>query len=75
MGTTLGAGYTAKVKIAINPEGQEFAVKIFDLSKANVAQLMTWAQSEFELTRENDHKHIVKYYEFCENRTLTKKDG
>ena len=36
---------------------------------------MNWARNEYVVTRENDHKHLVKYYDFCENRTLTKKDG
>ena len=36
---------------------------------------MALARKEVEFAQERDHKHLVKYYYYCENRILIKGDG
>jgi hypothetical protein len=46
LGRTLGSGFSAKVKIGQAQDGQEFALKIFDLANPN------FNQRAFKLLRE-----------------------
>ena len=41
----------------------------------NMKRQMEFIKQEVKLTRKLNHKHIVKYYDFQQNRTLVKKDG
>ena len=74
---TLGSGFSAKVKLAQTDAGDEYAIKIFDLSNSqNNGRFMELLKSEVEATMALDHKHIVKYYEFNEASIMKKtKDG
>ena len=64
---TLGEGFSAKVKLATDPNGKQYALKIFDLSKdGNNQTAMKYLKQEVEATLNLDHKHIVKYYNFKE---------
>jgi len=64
---TLGAGFSAKVKLAHKDDGSEYAIKIFDLSNSqNNAKFMNLLRDEVEATMKLNHQHIVKYHEFNE---------
>ena len=50
--------------------------KIFYLdNQENTVSKMALARKEVEFAQERDHKHLVKYYYYCENRILIKGDG
>ena len=46
LGRTLGSGFSAKVKVGQDQQGQEYALKIFDLNNPN------FNQRAFKLLRE-----------------------
>ena len=61
----LGVGFSAKVKLAHTPDGRDFALKIFDLSKeTNDKNFIHMLKEEIQATMGLKHKHIVRYYEF-----------
>ena len=73
---TLGSGYSAKVKLAVDSEGNQYALKIFDLSNPDISQeYMKLLKQEVEATKKLDHKHIVKYLKFEESTIWRKKNG
>ena len=73
---TLGCGFSAKVKLGIDEEGNEFAIKIFDMDdKRNSKRQMELIKQEVESTKQLNHKNICKYYDYQENRTLEKLNG
>ena len=52
LGKTLGEGVTAKVKLGTSPDGQQVAIKIFDITKPNIAnQIDKLMAHEFEAVR------------------------
>ena len=60
---TLGSGFSAKVKLAHDANNAEYALKIFDLTKAaNNAKAIELLKKEVEATQKLDHKNVVKYY-------------
>ena len=70
---TLGSGFSAKVKLAYDQEGKEFAIKIFDLTKTdNSERQMELVKQEVEATLKLRHKFIAGYHEYQSNRTLIK---
>ena len=73
---TLGSGYSAKVKLAEDAEGDKYALKIFDLTNPDISrEAMKLIQTEIEATKKLDHKHIVKYYKFEDTAVWHKKNG
>jgi serine/threonine protein kinase len=73
---TLGSGFSAKVKLASDPQGNQYALKIFDLNNPqNSGKAMELLKKEVESTQKLDHHNIVKYYAFKENSTQKKKSG
>ena len=73
---TLGSGFSAKVKLAHDASGKEFAIKMFDLGNAmNDQRQMELIKKEVESTKQLDHPYICKNYEFQENRKLMKTNG
>ena len=61
----LGKGFSAKVKLAHTNDGQEYALKIFDLTtQSNDKNFIQMLKEEFQTTISLRHKHIVRYYEF-----------
>lgn len=76
LGRTLGSGFSAKVKLGTDPEGNEFAVKIFRLDNPEFSQrAFQLLKDEVQSVQTLDHKHVVKYYEFNENAVWKKKNG
>ena len=68
---TLGAGVSAKVKLAEDPQGNRYALKIFKLDDPqNNENAMMLLKQEVESTLRFDHHHIVKYYAFKEDSVL-----
>ena len=68
---TLGKGGSATVKLAEGPDGEEYAVKIFDLRKEKKNPNFTkYIKQEISLSTNFDHENIVKYYDFKEKSTL-----
>ena len=62
---TLGTGFSAKVKLAKDQNGKQYALKIFKLGKKhNDERAMKLIKNEVETTLNLDHKHIVKYHKF-----------
>ena len=62
---TLGSGFSAKVKLAYDQEGKQYAIKIFDLAKAeNSTRQMELIKQEVEATLKLRHKFIAGYYDF-----------
>ena len=69
-------GRTAKIDLAVNRKGRQFALKIFKLTNP------TNDQATAELVRKEvaarcmlSHKHIPKYFGCRQRRTLKKADG
>jgi len=77
IGPTLGQGFSAKVKLAIDrTDNSNIAIKIFDLSNPNNDQyFLSLLHREFAATQKLNHKHIAKYYEFRESAVWCKKSG
>ena len=76
LGTTLGTGFSAKVKLAKDQNNSDVALKIFDLNNPMVDRgLLDLVKTEFQATQSMDHRNIVKYYEYCEKAEYVKKDG
>ena len=73
---TLGKGGSATVKLAEGPDGEEYAVKIFDLRKEKKNPNFTkYIKQEISLSTNFDHENIVKYYDFKEKSTLQRSNG
>ena len=73
---TLGSGFSAKVKLASDPQGNQYALKIFDLTNPqNNSKAIELLKKEVESTQKLDHHNIVKYYAFKENSIQNKKSG
>ena len=73
---TLGEGFSAKVKLATGPDGKQYALKIFDLSKeSNSKNAIRYMKEEVALTMNLTHKNIVKYHDFKEATTMKKANG
>ena len=73
---TLGEGFSAKVKLATGPDGKQYALKIFDLSKeSNSKNAIKYMKEEVAMTMNLSHKNIVKYHDFKESTTMTKANG
>ena len=71
---TLGAGMTGKVKL-VEKDGEQYAMKIFNVDKSNREYMTKMAKKEFRITENVDSKLIPKYYEFNHNATKTNKKG
>ena len=64
---TLGSGFSAKVKLALDSKGSQYALKIFDLNNPqNSKKAMTLLKKEVEATQKLNHPNIVKYHAFKE---------
>ena len=73
---TLGSGFSAKVKLATDKDGNEYAIKIFNMENPmNDQRQMELIKQEFEAAKKLDHKYICKYHDFQENKTLQKPNG
>ena len=73
---TLGEGFSAKVKLATGPDGKQYALKIFDLSKeSNSKTAIRYMKEEVAMTMNLSHKNIVKYHDFKESTTMMKANG
>ena len=76
LGATLGTGFSAKVKRATDQNGNEFALKIFDLANPNFNQrAFKLLREEVEATTKLSHENVVHYHDFKEEATLTKANG
>ena len=68
LGKTLGAGVSAKVKLAQDPQGNQYALKIFDLQNENVTQkTVELLRNEVAIYRNLKHENIVRLFDFKEN--------
>lgn len=73
---TLGKGFSAKVKLAHQEDGSEYAIKIFDLDNPqNNSRFMGLLKDEVAATMVLDHKHIVKIHDFKEAAIMKKANG
>ena len=73
---TLGQGFSAKVKLAHDSNGNEYALKIFDLNNPkNNKKAMDLLKKEVEACDKLQYKHIVKYHEFKEEASMAKSNG
>merc|ERR1712013_630964 len=73
---TLGSGFSAKVKLAKDEGNNEYALKIFDLTNPrNNKKALDLLKKEVAACNKLQYKHIVKYHEFKEQSTWTKKNG
>ena len=73
---TLGQGFSAKVKLAHDSAGNEYALKIFDLTNPkNNKKAMDLLKKEVDACNKLQYKHIVKYHEFKEDSMQIKKNG
>lgn len=72
----LGAGFSAKIRLAHTDDGTSYALKIFDLrKKENNTKFLKLVQDEVQNTIGLNNKHIVRYYEFQEKATYEKTNG
>ena len=73
---TLGVGRTAKIELATNPKGNQFALKIFKLGHPLTNQrTMELMDKEVVAKRELNHQNISKYHGLNENSILKNADG
>ena len=73
---TLGSGFSAKVKLAKDEDGNQYALKIFDLgNKHNNERAMKYLKNEVQMTMNLSHKHIVKYHKFEEKTHWIRSNG
>jgi len=62
---TLGAGISAKVKLATTPEGLHVALKVFDKSlPQNNETVMKTLKGEVDVYKNLEHPYMVKLLEF-----------
>lgn len=74
LGRTLGSGFSAKVKLATDPNGNRFAIKIFRLDNPeNTRRLLQLTENEFNIMRGMDNPHVLKYIDFSLNSVWHKK--
>ena len=73
---TLGHGGNAVVKL-VEKDGTRYAMKImvFTGDEKEKANFIKSIQEKFDLVKDLNHKSIVKYHEFNDNTTWTKKSG
>ena len=70
---TLGAGFSSKVKLAIDSDGKQYALKIFNLNKTeNALELM---RQEVAVLKDLSNRHIVNYVTHSESAIWIKKNG
>ena len=78
LGRTIGRDATAKVRVGV-VDGQEYAIKIFDLNNSNVDQDlfldMSRQNEEFDVVRQLNHPRVVRYFDLKQNATLVKAKG
>lgn len=73
LGRTLGSGFSAKVKVGIDSEGNEYALKIFNLNDPNFSKrAFKLLKEEVAATTQLKHENVVCYHEFNENSNITK---
>ena len=76
LGKTLGSGFSAKVKIGKDTQGNEYALKIFDLNNPNFnRRAFKLLREEVAATTQLNHENVVRYHEFNENSMIQKPDG
>ena len=64
------------MKLALGSDGNEYALKIFDLTNPrNNKKALDLLKKEVEACNKLQYKHIVKYHEFKEESTWKKKNG
>ena len=72
----LGAGFSAKIKLAHTDDGTSYAIKIFDRSKPeNDDKFLQLVDEEVRATQDLKHKNIVRYYEWETDAEYVKEDG
>ena len=71
---TLGKGFSARVKLATDEEGNQCALKIFYLHQMKEEKLALM-RHEVEVTRDLEHKHVAKQINFSKNSHLVKSSG
>ena len=65
LGKKLGSGVTAKVYEALDDQGNEFAIKVFDHSNPRVtAQIFQYLQNETQAALNLNHTNVVRYHAF-----------
>jgi serine/threonine protein kinase len=74
---TLGRGITSVVKLATDPEGKQFAIKVFEKDNSQVdEQLLKALRAEVACLKEiPHHNNIVNMMQFNENGTWEKSSG
>jgi len=73
---TLGAGVTSKVKLATDPQGGVWAIKIFDKANPNVtSSLIKALRAEVETLKNLSHPNIVNMKDYNENGVWEKSSG
>ena len=70
LGRTLGSGVSCKVKIAKDPSGERFAIKLF-----NSGDWSECIDTELEILKQLQHKNIVKIHEVGEGPQVHPKKG
>lgn len=73
---TLGAGISAKVKLAVGPDGKKVALKVFDKSDPkNNAKAMETLKKEVDVYKNLHHPYMVRLVNFKESAVKIKSDG
>ena len=71
LGRKLGAGATAKVYEAMDDQGQEFAVKVFDHSNPRVTQqIFQYLQDETKAALHLNHTNVVRYFAYKQDSEM-----
>ena len=73
---TLGSGISAKVKLAISPDGSKVALKIFDKANPhNSAKALETLKHEIDVYKNLSHSYMVKLVDFKDHAVWIKSDG
>ena len=72
----LGAGFSAKIKLAHTDDGTSYAIKIFDRSlPENDEKFLQLVDEEVRATQDLKHQNIVRYFDWNTDAEYVKEDG
>jgi serine/threonine protein kinase len=72
----LGSGFSAVTKLAVDQEGNQVALKIFDLENNKISDnSLALLKTEYEATKDFCHENIVRYMTFNDSTYEIKENG
>ena len=73
---TLGTGISAKVKLAVGPDGKKVALKVYDKSSPeNNTKAMETLKKEVEVYKNLNHPYMVSLVDYNDNAVKITSEG